>query len=33
MTLEQKKEALQNGLTTYQFPAKYFIHTADKRLG
>lgn len=33
MTLQQKREALQNALVNYKFPKKYFIQVADKRIG
>lgn len=33
MTFQQKKEALQNALYHYNFPAKYFVEGADARMG
>ena len=33
MTIEKKKEALSNSLETFGFNKKYFIQTADARLG
>jgi len=33
LSINQKIEALQNGLITYKFPKKYFVSTADKRCG
>lgn len=33
MTYQQKKEALQNALSFYKFPAKYFVEGADARMG
>lgn len=33
MTLNEKKEALQNALITYKFPKKYFVEVADKKMG
>lgn len=33
MTISEKKEALDNSLSHFGFPKKYFIVTADKRIG
>lgn len=33
MTISAKQETLQNSLRTFNFPAKYFIQIADRRIG
>ena len=33
MTVTQKKEALQNALTSFGFDKDYFVEIADKRMG
>ena len=33
LTIDQKIEALQNGMAFYKFPKKYFVQVADKRIG
>lgn len=33
LSIAAKVESLKNGLTTYKFPKKYFVHTADSRCG
>ena len=30
MTIDQKKEALNNALISFNFPSKYFIYSANK---